>query len=242
MTNKLLYAREVPILEHVSIQIPLLGDILDKEEHYYSLVSRLTATPIDYMVQLDDVGVDFSTINDYDLFLMLFPSLVEEDTSMIFGDLDLGRFKPEVDPKTKMIALVHQDNGTVLSRGVHAEIARTLRTINNLVRDNRKAGNEEARKFLIERARAKQARAARRNRKKGSDLEAQIISLVNSSEFKYDFDSVRNLTIYQFNACFRQVVKRVSFDDLMIGVYAGTVNTKEMSSEKLSWMYTHENQ
>ena len=214
---------------------------MDSEEMYYELVSMLTATPMDYMVQLDDIGIDFSDINDYELFLLLFQSIAQKDTSMVFGDLDLLKFVPSVDPKTKKVTLRHSENGAVIDRMIHAEIARVLRTLNNLVRDNRKPGNEEARKYLIERARIKQARRARRNQKHNSDLEALIISLVNSNEFKYNFDTVRDLTIYQFNACFKQVQKRVAFDKLMIGVYAGTVNAKELPNDQLSWVYTYEN-
>lgn len=56
----------------LSIRIPTVGEILDDEFTYYSIISSLTATPYQYMVQLDDMGVDFTTITDYQLFVMLF--------------------------------------------------------------------------------------------------------------------------------------------------------------------------
>ena len=33
---------------------------------------------------------------------------------------------------------------------------------------------------------------------------------------------------------------KIDFDNLMIGVYAGTVNVKEISSDKLNWIYQKE--
>ena len=240
MIDKFLYVRKVPITEHISVYIPTVREILECEELYYSLVSMFTAAPIDYMVQLDDIGVDFSTINDFELFSYLFQSLADKDVSLIFGDgFSLVDYLPMIDPQTKQLAFINKD-GDIIDRMVHFEIARTLRTIHNIAKDIRKAGNDEARKYMIDRARAKQARAARRKKKERSQLESLIISVVNAPEFKYDFETVLDLTIYQFNACFKQIQKRVSFDNLMIGVYAGTVNAKELPEDQLSWVYTNE--
>ena len=56
MTERsLLYCREYPVTDHISVVIPTVGEVIDKESDYYTQVSILTATPMDYMVQLDDV-------------------------------------------------------------------------------------------------------------------------------------------------------------------------------------------
>ena len=54
------------------IRIPTVGEILEDEFTYYSIISSLTASPFQYMVQLDDMGIDFTTMSDYELFKMLF--------------------------------------------------------------------------------------------------------------------------------------------------------------------------
>ena len=69
-----------------------------------------------------------------------------------------------------------------------------------------------------------------------SQLEKLIIALVNSAEFSYDYESVKNISIYQFNLSLLQVVKRVKYDKLMIGCYAGTVNMQEIDKNELTWI------
>lgn len=81
-TRHLLYKRSWEINPYISVAIPTVGEILDDEDNYYSMVSMLTAMPIDMMVQLDDIGIDFSTINEYDLFLILFNTLKSMDTRL----------------------------------------------------------------------------------------------------------------------------------------------------------------
>lgn len=71
-TQNFLYKNAVDITEHISIVIPDVGYVVDNEDDYFSMVTMLTAMPIDMMVQLDDIGIDFSTINEYELFLLLF--------------------------------------------------------------------------------------------------------------------------------------------------------------------------
>ena len=88
-TRHLLYQKDIPINDYIRVMIPTVGEVLENEDSYYSMVSMLTAMPIDMMVQLDDIGIDFTTINEWELFLLLFNSLKEQDTSLIFGDFDL---------------------------------------------------------------------------------------------------------------------------------------------------------
>ena len=65
-----------------------------------------------------------------------------------------------------------------------------------------------------------------------------IVALVNTEQFKYDFDGVRDLTIYQFNESARQIIKKIDYDNRMRGVYAGTVDIKDLSQDDLNWL-TH---
>ena len=94
--------------------------------------------------------------------------------------------------------------------------------------------HDDAKKYMLQRAREKQKR--NKNRKSDSQIESLIVALVNAPEFKYDFESVLNLTIYQFNESVRQIIKRVDYNNRMFGVYSGTINAKEMSQDDLNWL------
>ena len=76
-----------------------------------------------------------------------------------------------------------------------------------------------------------------RRRKKSraeSQIEKYIIALVNTSEFPYTYETVLGLTINQFYASLHQIVKKIKYDNLMIGCYAGTVNMKELDQNELN--------
>lgn len=236
-TLNLLYKREYAINDFIKIVIPSVGEVLDCEDEYYSIVHMLTAMPVDMMVQLEDLGVDFMSIDSYDLFLILFGSLRNMDTSLIFGDLDLKSFDTAINPQNQTVILRSQDTGAVIDRGIHGQIASVLRRIHGLKRNNRRPANKEAREFMLQRARDKIRR--KNKRVEDSQLESLIVAMVNTEQFHYGFEGTRELSIYQFNESVRQVIKKIDYDNRMHGVYAGTVNAKELSQDDLNWL-THQ--
>lgn len=225
----------VDILPNLSVRIPTVGEILDNEQHYYSLISSLTATPYQYMVQLDDMGIDFTQITDYQLFMMLFLVFAKGDLSILFGDIDLSDMIIKTDPQNGLPVLYSPRNQITIDEFVYNQIVNAIRKINNLKRENRKPGNESARKYLLERERRKQRRNA--NKSYEPYLEKLVIALVNRPEFKYNYEQVDDLSIYKFNQSFKQIQHKIAFDNTMIGVYAGTVDISRLGDRScLSWI------
>lgn len=235
-TLNLLYQKRYAINNSIDIVIPTVGEIVDNEDAYYSLVSMLTAMPIDLMCQLDDAGIDFTSINDYELFILMFNGIKCQDTSLIFGNLDLTKFNIAVNDQNGNIVLLDEEHDIKIDRAIHGQIAGVLRKIHHLEKNNRKPANDEAKKFMLKRARDKMRR--RRNHKEESQLESLIVAMVNTEQYKYDFEGTRKLSIYQFNESVRQVIKKVDYDNRMYGVYTGTINVKELSQDDLNWL-TH---
>ena len=232
----LLYKPSYQINDAIKIMIPSVGEVYDNEDEYYNAITAITASPIDLMVQLDDVGIDYTSINDYELFLILFGGLASQDTSLIFGDLDLTKFELALNPENGAVVMMDVENNIIIDRSIHSQIASTLRKIHHLKRNRRKPANDEAKEYMMKRAREKLAR--HKNKPFESQLEPLIVALVNTEQFKYDFESTRGISIYQFNKSVRQIIKKVDYDNMMHGVYAGTVDPKGLSSDALNWL-TH---
>ena len=229
MENKksLLNLSSVAIAPNLSVRIPTVGEILEDEDTYYSIVSSLTASPFQYMVQLDDLGIDYTTITDYELFKMLFPMYARSDLSMLFGDLDISDFMV-CQNRNQQEFIYSPGNHIEINEKVYNDLADTIRKINLLKKVTSKPGNESARKYLLEKERKKQQRNAKK--KQDPYLEKLVIALVNTSEFPYDYDSCMDLSIYRFNQSFKQIQHKIMFDNTMIGVYAGTVDTSKLSN------------
>lgn len=236
MVKSFLYRKAIEINDNISVRIPTVGEIIDDEDSYYGAVSVFTATPIDLLVQLDDIGIDFTEINEWELFLILFNSIKERDLSLVFDNLDLRFFQTAINEQNGNVVLVEKKTGTIIDRAIHAKIADALRKIHHLEKNLRKPANKEAKKYMIDRARTKLRR--QRNKETSSQLEELIVALVNTEQCHYGFEGIRELSIYQFNESVQQTIKKIDYDNRMSGIYAGTVSAKDLSQDDLNWL-TH---
>lgn len=232
-TLNLLYKDSYAINDAISIRIPTVKEVLEAEDNYYGLVYALTAMPIDRMVQLEDLGIDFTQINAYELFLLFFPAIKELDTSLVFGDLDLRKFELAAGEDEASFALVDAEDDIVIDQRVYMQVAATLRKIHHLEKNRRKPANKEAKEFMLQ---VERDRLKRQKRSDFSHLESLIVALVNTEQFCYRYSDVLDLTIYQFNESVRQVVRKVDYEHKMAGVYAGTISAKDLSQDDLNWL------
>lgn len=233
--KSLLRLSSVDILPGLSVRIPTVEEILTDEQHYYSLISSLAATPYQYMVQLDDIGVDFTQVGDFQLFMMMFPSLVQGDVSILFGDMDLSDIMVKSDPQNGLSVLYSPRNQITINEFVYNRLVDSVRKINNLKKETRKPGNAEAKKFRIKLERKKQKRYF--DKPYEPYLEKLVVALVNRPEFKYNYEQAADLTIYQFIQSFEQIKTSIGFDNTMIGVYTGTVDTSKLKDKScLTWL------
>ena len=233
--KSLLNSKSIDITPKMLIRIPSVGEILDSEQSYYNITTSLTATPYQYMVQLDDMGIDYTEVSDYELFLMLFPMFAKEDMSLVFGDIDTSDFCVSHNSINGTNIIYSQNNDIVIDELVYANIVNALRNVNLSERIKTKPGNEEAKRYLLEKERKKQKRNV--NKKHDSYLEKLVIALVNRPEFKYNYEEVMDLSIYKFNQSFKQIQSSIAFDNTMIGVYSGTVDTTKLKDKScLSWI------
>lgn len=233
----LLRVQDYPINDKISVHIPSVQEIYDfGEQKYYSIIQSLTATPYDLMVELDDIGIDFETINDYQLFMLMFGSIAtnEDNTSILFGDLDLTLFREAENRNTKEHVLLDQEHGIVIDRLIAMEICQAIRKIHFWKAPVGRPGNAEAKDYILERKRIKKKRRAKQPYQ--SLLDNMIIKLVNTNEFPYNYESVLPLSIYKLNASWHQIPKLKNWEHTMNGAYFGTVDTSKIDLQKLSWM------
>lgn len=233
MENKksLLRATEITITPQISIRIPTVGDVLDNEQEYYNLASSFTSSPFSCMAMLNNAGIDYTKITEYSLFLMMFQNYQAMDMSLIFGDIDMNDYIFFQDNIDGTVCLINEKTESIIDEYVYFQIADAIRKINMFKRDKQKPGNEEAKNYLLEKAKKK---AKRHNGKKyESHLEPLVVALVNSPEYKYNYEETMDMSLYKFNQSLSQIQHRINFDKTMNGVYFGTVDVNKMNDKSV---------
>ena len=73
MSIGLISKKDYKINDYISVHVPTLGEIFDfGQREYMGIVSSLVATPYEAMVMLDDMGIDFTAVDEWFVFELMF--------------------------------------------------------------------------------------------------------------------------------------------------------------------------
>lgn len=238
----LLFGKPYKITDRVIVNNPTVEQIFDfGEDKYFSAISNLVSTAWNMRLFLYEEGQDYTKVSDYEVFIALSRSLTLDDTRLILGDeLDLSELIPVVETETERVLLVDSEGETIFDEQVYLRMAQFIRKCHHMKRIFRIPGNEATMIAYMEEARRDLKIAERQKAKKngsGSTLAPLISALCNKAGFKYNYNSVRDLSIYAFmDAVYRlQVIDQYEY--LMSGIYSGMMSVKGSNVKKeLDWM------
>ena len=234
---KLYLSEDIKIANGIVLKCPKIRDVAEYgESAYFSMVQTLCATPSSMMVALDDMGLNYMKVKDFELFMVLCQSMKPEVTHLILGDLDLSKFKPHKVGDTEEIILVHEDTKNdehpiIINSIIHEVLTTYIRKMHNFKKEVKKAGNEITRKQLIRLAR--QDAEIAKNKPHESFLRP-VISAVKC-RMGYTMDYVKDMGIFEIMDDLARLNIIVNADAALNGMFSGFVDTKKMDKTVLNW-------
>lgn len=219
----------------IKIRMPRLKEIIAfGERKYFSIVYMFASTSSDYKSLLDDQGLNWEEVEDYDMFLKLFPAIRNEDLSILFGDSDMAGFRLAVDEKTKQVVFHNPNTDAIIDKTAYEYISGYICAMHNIEKVHEKAMNKYTRMALIREARDKiEAQGTKPYVPQFRNL---AIAMANTPEFKADYFQTLDYPISIFMDCVKQVQYLKQFDYTMRGIYAGTIDKKKIPHKDLTWL------
>ena len=142
--------------EYITITLPKIGEVVKYgERQYYSMIQTITAIPSDMKSQLFDMGLDWTQVEDFQLFMMLAPTLPKDKTYILFGDLDFQAMRPFQNKQNGAVVLFNPQTNAVIDELAYGKMHAYLCSAHNLTKKVEKAANEFTKKFMIEEDRQK---------------------------------------------------------------------------------------
>ena len=230
---QLYFGDDYVINDYIKITQPLIGEVVDYgEAQYFSMVHTLTAIPSDMKSQLWDLGLDWTEMDDFELFMMLVQTLTPDKTSILFGDLDFSKLKPFKNNQNGDIVLADKETGIIIDKMIYLRIMSYLRKLHNITPKVEKAANKMTKKVLIEEDRQKILHA------KDKPFKSYLLPLISAIKVKqgYTKDYVRNMGLYEFfdDIARAQVINNA--DHLLSGAYSGMMDLKKVNKQEFNWM------
>lgn len=252
---KMLRGRPIKISDLLTIYQPTLGEIEEAgEQKFINSAWIMCSSAWDMPSVFADAGIDFMSVPDWQFFIQTVRNFTIEDTKLIFGDLDFSKlvpmnFKKNKDDTESQIVLVniepmkigeitYQPAQYIFTEELYHKMIPYVREMIGFQHKGRKAGNRATAKILIMDDRKQ------RNRHKNDNYESMfyngIISLVNTEEFSYTYDTIFSLTMYQFTKSLLQIQGKKQACAMLQGSMSGFVDTSKIPSSSFQWMYSDE--
>lgn len=233
---KVLRGCDIHISDSLSLHQPTIGEV---EEHgemaFFSVFSTLCAIPSELKSELWDKGIDWTKIDDFDLFIMLSRTYTPKDTSIIIPGINFSELEPMMSSNNELL-LASKDFSTIITQQDYILMIEYIREFLGIIPKVEKNINDKYTKMaLIDEDRHK------KKKQEGKPytplLHPMIISLVNTEEFPYDYSTVFDITINQLTKSYLQIQKKKQVNALMQGWFSGFIDTSKIKSKELNWCY-----
>ena len=230
---QLYFGDDYVINDYITISQPSIGQVVDYgESSYFSTIYTLTAIPSDMKAPLWDMKIDWTELDDFELFIMLSQTLTLDKTSLLFGDLDFSQLKPYPNKVNGDIVLANKETGVIIDKMIYLRIVSYLRKLHNITPKIERAANEMTKKVLIEEDRNK----IRLNQEK--PFKSYLLPLISAVKVKqgYTKEYVRNMGLYEFFDDIARMSLINNADHLLSAAYAGTIDMKKINKQDFNWM------
>lgn len=236
---KIYRGEDFVVSDYIVIHQPSLAEICDYgERDYYNMIYQLTSTPQSMKSQLWDMGVDYTEITPYQLFYnLLYKIYPQEQTSIVFGDLDLTKFQvmQRKDDESIVLCQSIDDNLVVIDEFTYNMIVDYLREVHNIEKDERIPANESTKMILIDDDR--DAIEINKRKEYHSQLKNLISSMVNCEGFKYNHAQVWDMKINAFMDSVKRISKIKNAHLLLQSGYSGFgISLKDIDKKQLNWL------
>ena len=261
---------DLPITKSINFKHPIIQDVFDidkehlglySEDMYYSMVNVFLTDPYDYMVYLDDKGIDYETIKPFDVFCLLFNDYLDkikklsnecsqEQLMILFQSniyfiafkffLGVDNFFIVKDTDGNSV-ICYGDNQFLINSDTYDYITEFIRKINGIP-DTEKIYPEDewAKQILLEDERERLKKQAKK-REKGEEetnkdrLGNLISSLTWSCNGGVTPFNRSQLHMYDLIDGINRTDKLLHYKNTMTGYYSGCIEKKNINFNELHW-------
>ena len=243
---KLYKGYDIPITSKISVTQPTLESIADfGEKQYFNAVYTLTCVAADMKWQLWDIGqIDYTTISDYDLFVIFLSQLLSKEVELengikknplelILKNINFSDFqiaKKDLGQDHQQCILYNAKQDIVIDKFVYTRLVEVVRKIHNLKRNNEVPANERTKMDLIEDARDEAMLAKTQAYK---SLLVPLISTISVQNGQCGDDKIWNMPIGRFLYDVKKTGHIQHANLLLKGAYSGFGSLKGIDPKQI---------
>lgn len=260
----MLSGRDFPLLTGVKVHHPTPGEVLNIndgilcEELYWAYVSTILSDPYDYMVMLDDIGLDYEKSNAFEVFthkwmnaqeqyiknkdefdkLGASPlSIYKEALGFFFGE---GRNFQLIHHKTGMYMIDTNDDNWILNKDAFCTAMDFIIKINCIENeDHIKPSTPSHKRILIEDKRMEERKRLKKKQDSKEHVERigdAIATVLAGGAGSINHENCFNVPIYQLLSVSQSIQAQMVVQAKLNGIFTGMLKSDKLSDKDLRWV------
>ena len=267
-TSFLQSGNDLQLTKTASFKHPILQEVLDIDKNnyglnsellYYSMVNVFLTDPYDYMVFLDDNGVDYEQVSPFDVFCLLCNEYVDnimnseeltdlEKTNLFSNNLYFKAFKFFLGVESFFIAQTEDGNNIILDNNkefllnseMYNYVSEFIRKINGIPEtDKINPEDDWAKQILIEDERERLKKQAKKKQKDDDSNKNRLGNLISSITWSCNGGITPfnrgQLHMYDLIDGINRTDKLLHYTNTMNGYYSGCIEKKNINFNEVHW-------
>lgn len=239
---KMYFGEDYWVTDNIYIKQPTIGDILEYgEQRFFSMVAYLCANPTSMRLALWNQGINWNKVDDFELFVSLVRGLEQNETEILFGDLDFTQFETILDENENIVLVYVPDNNIYINKEIGMRIVEYLRILFDIHPKVEKARNKATAEAIIYEEEINLKIRQRKEAQNPTTWEKSILfplisAALNHPGFKYRKAELKEVGIFEFMDSIKRLQIYEGVTSLMTGMYMGMIDTKKIDMNKeLNW-------
>lgn len=222
----------------IVVRQPSLGDIIEVgEKNFYETLNVFVSNPTSFRLPLWNMGVDWCTITDFELFIILYQNINPEVCKLFLPKCPITEYKvysEQIDEDTAEPVLYNPESKSIIRNIDYLEISQYLRNMFNIFPKVEYAKGKATRESII--WEDEQNAKRKEDKKYVSTLQPLISSCVNHPGFKYKKSELKEVGICEFMDSVSRLQVYENTRALLTGSMSGFCDTSKISKENFNFM------
>lgn len=226
------------VKKSITVYQPTIGKIVDMgEEKFFSSLNAFITNTTSYRLPLWDMGIDWNEISDFDLFLILYKS-IDDDVSQLLFKLDMSNFEfyTMTLEGVETPVLYSKKDEIIIDENVYNHFSQYLQEVFQLKPEEKLTDDAVMKKWFVDKDRRQKERDEKKGIDNESNLQAIISACVNHAGFKYSLRELENVGVCEFYDSVQRLQLYESTTALMKGMYSGFVDGSKIKPDDYNFM------
>ncbi len=233
---ELLAGKDFATSNGILFKHPKMSDLQKYDSNdIYGFTNLFCLQPQDIMVELWSRGVDYETLTNFELFLLLYTNKKTVYDVLFMDFANIYSVEVYKDANTDILILKDSDDGIagLIDNKIYEELSWFYKKITCFEnKKTEKFASQKTKEMILN----MEVDSLEEDEKNQKDYLAILLSaLVWGNTSGYTWDNVWNLNFYQFNMGIRHIDKIKRTGHILTGIYTGNIDAKKISQKELDW-------